>query len=229
MTGNWAQPGSPFFCAGAVNEANQPQTREVIQRNVTRLTVQPLAFAPRCADVAASSMSAPSLAPHDLQHQLARVSDHQAPLVIDVRRRRQFHRARIAGSHNIPAGRLLSSDYPDRDLILIGARAGDAEAVAEALHQCGFHRRIQHLEGGVAAWEQAGLSLDNDRQDAADRSAIWSQRRPWLVSVGVLGLGLAAQQADPALLLRASLLWLLLGLLGVALHRGSRELLRRSA
>ena len=174
-------------------------------------------------------MSTPSLAPHDLQRQLARVADHHAPLVIDVRKRRQFHRARITGSHNIPAGRLLSGEHPDHDLILIGARDGEAEAVAEALHQSGFHRRIQHLQGGVEAWEQAGLDLDSGRQHAADRSAVWSQRRPWLVSLGVLGLGLAAQQADPALLLRASGLWLLLGLLGLALHRGSRQLLRRSA
>ena len=174
-------------------------------------------------------MSSLSLAPHDLQRQLARSADHSAPLVIDVRRRRQFHRARIAGSHNIPAGRLLSGEHPDHDLILIAARDGEAEAVAEALRQNGFHRHIQHLHGGVAAWKQAGLNLDNSQQDANHHSAVWSQRRPWLVSLGLLGLALAAQQADPALLLRASGLWLLLGVLGVALHRGSRQLLRRSA
>jgi hypothetical protein len=96
--------------------------------------------------------------------------------------------------------------------------------VAEALHQSGFHRRIQHLQGGLAAWEQAGLDLE-----AASSSVVWSQRRPWVLSVGVLALGLAAQQADPALLLHATGLWLLLGLVGLALHRGSRQLLRRSA
>jgi rhodanese-related sulfurtransferase len=161
-------------------------------------------------------MSNLSLAPRDLHLQLVRAADHHAPLVIDVRRQRQFLRARIAGSHNIPAGRLLSGEHPDHDLILIGARAGEAEAVAEALHQSGFHRRIQHL--------QAGLDLEG-----ASRSGVWAQRRPWVLSLGVLGLGLAAQQADPALLLRATGLWLLLSLVGLALHRGSRQLLRRSA
>ena len=169
-------------------------------------------------------MSNLSLAPRDLHLQLVRAADHHAPLVIDVRRQRQFVRARIAGSHNIPAGRLLSGEHPDHDLILIGARAGEAEAVAEALHQSGFHRRIQHLQGGLAAWQQAGFDLEGARN-----SGVWSQRRPWFLSLGVLALGLAAQQADPALLLRATGLWLLLGLVGLALHRGSRQLLRRSA
>lgn len=174
-------------------------------------------------------MNSLSLEPRDLQRQLARAPEQHPPLVIDVRRRRRFHRARIAGSHNVPAGLLLSGEHPDRDLILIGEGDDDAQAVAEALLQSGFHRRIQHLAGGVEGWQEAGLDLETSQQVVNDRSAVWSQRRPWLLSLGILGLCLAAQQADPALLLRASGLWALLWVLGVALHRSSRQLLRRSA
>jgi hypothetical protein len=81
----------------------------------------------------------------------------------------------------------------------------------------------------VSAWSEAGFALEGSDLHPRSRSEGWAQRRPWLLSLGLLVLALAAQHADPALLVRASALWLLLGSVGLLLHRSSRELLRRSA
>lgn len=125
-------------------------------------------------------MSPVSLTPQHLQRQI-QASNEQGPLVIDVRGRRHFSRARIAGSQNIPAGLLLSGEHPDRDLILIGSRDGEAEAIADQLHASGFHRRIQHLAGGLEAWREAGLALESSGprhsagQDTTNHGLSWLQ------------------------------------------------------
>lgn len=173
-------------------------------------------------------MNSVGIAPQALREQLINNPHPHKALVVDVRGRRQFHHARIPGTHNIPAARLVSGEHHGQDLILIATEAGEAEAIAESLHQAGFHRRIQHLEGGLIAWEKAGLDLETEADGGGKRPAAWAQRRPWVLSLGVLGLGLAAQQADPALLIRACGLWFLLGALGLSLHRATQQLLRRS-
>lgn len=131
-------------------------------------------------------MSKLPLAPRDLLQQLQRPAAVHGPLVVDLRPQRQFRRARIAGSHNIPAAQLLSGEHPDRDLILIAERPGQAEAVAEQLHDDGFHRRIQHLQGGVVAWREAGLNLESTTGDAGNTSPGWS--------LAVLGLQRGSRQ-----------------------------------
>lgn len=176
-----------------------------------------------------------SVAPEQLQRWLVDSGKSQqgqphAPLVVDVRRQSQFRRQRIRGSHNIPAARLLSGEPLDRDLLLIAANTGEAEALAEALHDGGFHRRIQHLDGGLSAWQRAGLPLEGGSSPSADPSpSAWTLQRPWLVGLGLLGLALTLQQVQPSLLVAALLLWTTLGALSVGLQRSGRQLLRRSA
>lgn len=180
-------------------------------------------------------MSSFSVAPEHLQRWLQdsakpRQPNPHAPLLVDVRRQRQFHQQRIAGSHNIPAALLLSGEPLDRDLILIAAEPGEAEALADALHANGFHRRIQHLEGGLPAWRNAGLPVENVHTAAtADTPGPRSLQRPLLLGLALLGLALAIQQVQPSLILVAVLLWTAMGALSVGLHRSGRQLLRRSA
>jgi rhodanese-related sulfurtransferase len=66
-------------------------------------------------------MSHNTIQPKELQIQLQSLSQPHAPLVVDIRSRRQFRRNRIPGSHNIAAARLISTEFPDRDLVLVGA------------------------------------------------------------------------------------------------------------
>ena len=83
-------------------------------------------------------------------------------LIIDVRSARQFRQGHIAGSHSIPAARLISSELPDDDLILISERPQQALELIEQLHRDGYARRIQYLDGGVASWTRQGLPLEAD-------------------------------------------------------------------
>lgn len=170
----------PFFVVGPDSQAGTYTGLLLGQPCFTEFRVRIPVSAPR------SPMSKLPLAPRDLLQQLQRPAAIHGPLVVDLRPQRQFRRARIAGSHNIPAAQLLSGEHPDRDLILIAEQAGQAEAVAEQLHDDGFHRRIQHLRGGVVAWREAGLNLESARGDASQSIASW----PW----ALLGLQRGSRQ-----------------------------------
>jgi rhodanese-related sulfurtransferase len=92
-------------------------------------------------------------------------------LVVDVRSRRQFARGHLPLSQAIPAGLLLSAEWPEADLLLVDGGNGEAERVRDALHRAGYPRRILQLAGGFAAWRAAGLPVAGSRP-------LWS-RPPW--------------------------------------------------
>jgi len=80
-------------------------------------------------------------------------------LILDLRSRRHQRQGRIPGSHSLPSGLLVSGEAPDGDLILVADSSAQATSVAEALREAGYHRHLRHLDGGVPAWEAAGLPL----------------------------------------------------------------------
>jgi rhodanese-related sulfurtransferase len=96
----------------------------------------------------------------DLQRHLSSPNHPAGPLVVDIRRQRLYQRSRIPGSHNIPAARLLSSEPPDRDLILVSHQEAESASVAEALYSQGYYRRIQHLAGGYQQWQRQGYPIE---------------------------------------------------------------------
>lgn len=148
----------------------------------------------------------------------------QAPLLVDIRRPGPFQRAHIPGSHNIPAGLLMSSEPPDGDLILIGDNDRDSRAAAEALHSSGYHRRIQRLAGGFSHWQSQGLPLENSLAVATSRS----DRLPW-IPVLVLGAVLFSIQHLSLPLVVTGLAVVLSPVTVSALtQRVGRRLLRRS-
>jgi len=172
-------------------------------------------------------MSNAGLHPHELKLLLRSPDAPHAPLVVDVRRRGQFNRSHIAGSHHLPVARLLSSEQPDRDLILVTERTEEAIAIADSLHSSGFHRRIQHLSGGVKAWQEAGLALESNGKGGVGVQTTWSLREPWVLSLVLLGLAAGLQQGSSGLLLSAGVVWLLLPGLSQLLQRGGERLQRR--
>ena len=111
------------------------------------------------------------LGPLELAHRLAQTGafpasqeGQQTPLlVVDVRSRRQFARGHLPHSHPIPAGLLVSGEWPEGDLLLVDDGTGEAERVREALHSAGYPRRILQLTGGFAAWRAAGLPVERSR------------------------------------------------------------------
>jgi rhodanese-related sulfurtransferase len=183
-------------------------------------------------------MSDIALSPSDLKRRMGRIAaataGHaepfpHAPLVVDLRPGRQFRRRHIPGSHNISTARLLSGEPPERDLILISERGELDAAIAHQLHDNGFHRRIEHLQGGLQAWHSAGLPLNGASVIAptATTQLSSSLREPWLISLVLLAVAVTLQHGSPSLVITASLLWGALAALSLLLQRGSRQLLRR--
>lgn len=114
------------------------------------------------------------LDPLELAAMPIRQSDPTARLLlVDVRSARSYHRARLPGSQHIPAARLLSSELPDADLILIGDEHHSAAALIERLHSQGYPRRIRALRGGLEAWAARGLPLESSFRRAPAAFRLW--------------------------------------------------------
>ncbi|MCC6180166.1 MAG: rhodanese-like domain-containing protein [Chloroflexi bacterium] len=109
--------------------------------------------------------------------------------VIDVRTPAEFETAHIPGSYNVPLDQLSEHCA---ELVGIGApvvlvcRSGNRARQAEATLKDAHMPRVHVLDGGVMAWQQAGLSLIHGRQT-------WSLERQvraiagGLVLLGTLG------------------------------------------
>jgi len=93
---------------------------------------------------------------HDLADQLA----EQRVKVIDVREPMEYAGGHIAGSLNVPLARLSPADLPPGPLVLV-CQSGNrsAKALAQLQQQQGHPQPLADLEGGIPAWQQAGLPL----------------------------------------------------------------------
>ncbi|HZS00153.1 MAG TPA: rhodanese-like domain-containing protein [Chloroflexota bacterium] len=86
---------------------------------------------------------------------------------LDVRTPAEFETVHIPGSHNLPLdlvrGQREALSAARTPLVLVcrsGSRAREAQVL---LHSAG-HDDVDVLEGGIAAWEQAGLPVERGRQ-----------------------------------------------------------------
>ena len=106
----------------------------------------------------ALSSEARSIAPFEIQ---ARRAAGTAPVVIDVRTAEEYAAGHIPGAVNIPfdqvAARISEVDAPHGVALycMVGPRARKGEA---ALLAAG-NESVLHLEGGMAAWQAAGLPI----------------------------------------------------------------------
>jgi len=102
---------------------------------------------------------APSIAPSELS---ARRASGTAPVVIDVRTPEEYAAGHIPGALNIPfdqvAERISEVDAPHGVALycMVGPRARKGET---ALLGAGY-TSVLHLEGGLAAWQAAGLPVE---------------------------------------------------------------------
>ncbi|MCP5055656.1 MAG: rhodanese-like domain-containing protein [bacterium] len=85
-----------------------------------------------------------------------------APVTIDVRTAEEYAAGHIPGAVNIPfdevATRIGEVDAPHGVALycMVGPRARKGET---ALRAAGYEK-VLHLEGGLAAWKEAGLPID---------------------------------------------------------------------
>jgi rhodanese-related sulfurtransferase len=115
------------------------------------------------AAAASSEPEVPAEAPSITATELsARRASDAAPLVIDVRSAEEYAAGHIPGAVNIPydevAARISEIDAPHGVALycMVGPRARKGEA---ALLGAGY-TSVLHLEGGLAAWKEAGLPVE---------------------------------------------------------------------
>jgi rhodanese-related sulfurtransferase len=127
------------------------------------ITIASLVFSvtPALAEPEAPA-EAPSIASLELS---ARLGSGTAPVVIDVRTPEEYAAGHIPGALNIPfdqvAKRISEIDAPHGVALycMVGPRARKGEA---ALLSEGY-TSVLHLEGGMAAWQAAGLPVEREQ------------------------------------------------------------------
>ena len=116
---------------------------------------------PACSGDASTSQ-APSITPAELQ---ARRESDAAPLIVDVRSPEEFASGHIPGAVNIPYDQVaqrmseLQSTHGVALYCAVGPRARKGESALLAAGQT----EVLHLEGGLTAWQQAGLPMEGQR------------------------------------------------------------------
>lgn len=165
------------------------------------------------------------LKPHDLLRLQQAKSHAHGPLVIDIRGARAYEKAHIPGSHRIGVPSLLSGEALDSDLVLVGARQEDTEVVVQSLYDGGFHRRIQHLEGGFPRWQEQGFQIATLRSEAKGAALA---PHGWVPVLSLVPLLVGLQQLSLPLVAIAGLFAVAPGLFGFVAERAWQQALRRS-
>ena len=91
--------------------------------------------------------------------ELARQLESGAIGVIDVREPMEFAGGHIAGSLNVPLARLADTQLPDGPLVLVCQSGNRSLQGCRRLLERQPNRLLLDLEGGIPAWQQAGLPL----------------------------------------------------------------------
>ena len=83
--------------------------------------------------------------------------------LIDVREANEYIAGHLVESRNIPAASLAEragelQQFKERPLILVCQSGARSQAACATLAKLGFVR-VHNLEGGIAAWSEAGLPL----------------------------------------------------------------------
>lgn len=95
--------------------------------------------------------------------QLTALINHEDALVLDIRGQSEFEKGHIIGARHLlpsqvePEGKLLAK-AKEKPVVVVCAAGMSAAGVAARLHKAGF-KRVSVLEGGIGAWQQAGLPL----------------------------------------------------------------------
>jgi rhodanese-related sulfurtransferase len=129
---------------------------------------------------------------------LARLRSDPAVRIIDVRTPGEFAAGHIAGSYNVPLAALAEHQA---ELCQQGARpvflvcqSGRRAAVAEEQLRQARLDSVHVLDGGMVAWERAGLPLARLEAD----SAPWTlERQVRLVAGGIVAATVAASLVWP--------------------------------
>ncbi|WP_028312229.1 rhodanese-like domain-containing protein [Derxia gummosa] len=98
-------------------------------------------------------------------HEATRLINDREAWLVDVRSTEEFARGHIAGARNIPVdqleGRIAELNKARSKPVIVVCQTGPrAQRALAVLTKAGF-AEVVTLEGGVAAWQAAGLPLRN--------------------------------------------------------------------
>lgn len=105
------------------------------------------------------SMPETLLTPRELWRALHGAPPAERPIVLDVREPREYRRSHIAEAQSIPLSTLLQNGLgidDDRPLVLVCRGGRRSRRAAAVLRERGF-KAISVMDGGMQAWEAAGL------------------------------------------------------------------------
>jgi rhodanese-related sulfurtransferase len=126
-----------------------------------------------------------------------RLSNEDAPRVLDVRTPAEFETAHIPGSYNVPLDHLREHRaelrrHLDEDVVLVCRSGARAEQAEKALAEVGLPG-LRVLDGGIVAWENAGAPVSRGRQT-------WElERQVRLVAGGLVLSSILGSTAAPRL------------------------------
>jgi rhodanese-related sulfurtransferase len=133
-----------------------------------------------------------NLTPNELQRRLDAGERIQ---LVDVREIPEFAAGRLSGAQLVPLGEIEKRSHEldrSRPLVLVCRSGKRAAQARDRLAQLGFGN-LACLEGGLAAWESAGLPVEKDEH------APWSLERQVRFALGLFVLlGLALSLRWPA-------------------------------
>ncbi|MBP6095007.1 MAG: rhodanese-like domain-containing protein [Methyloversatilis sp.] len=104
-------------------------------------------------------MSGPRLSPA----QATQLINREDAQVVDVREQAEWSKGHINGARNIPAGQIATrldelAKFRQRPVIVTCTSGNRSASACAALRKAGFEK-VFALDGGLGAWEQAGLPL----------------------------------------------------------------------
>ncbi|GAC1472808.1 MAG: rhodanese-like domain-containing protein [Chloroflexota bacterium] len=97
------------------------------------------------------------VSPAEAQHRL----QERTAIIVDVREKREWQGGHIQGARHIPLGDLQKRSQEilsAPDVIFVCASGGRSASAAKAFEKEG-HENVSSLEGGMGAWQRAGLPV----------------------------------------------------------------------
>ncbi len=93
--------------------------------------------------------------------QATQLINREDAVVIDVREPGEFQAGRILGAKNTPLERIGDTELKRKDKpVIVYCESGERAPKAAALLRKQGHDRAVSLQGGIAAWKQAGLPVE---------------------------------------------------------------------
>ncbi len=92
-------------------------------------------------------------------------------ILIDIREPDEYARGHIPGAIHVPRGMLefqilktlehigMNTDPADAEMVLYCGTGGRSALAAKSMDDMGF-RNVRSLDGGIVAWNEAGLPVD---------------------------------------------------------------------